>query len=85
MKKYELAEMLYIQLKKERNIQNIVEQIRTAECNGKAFSIDEQLEIVDLIRQMHLQRNRYVFESVDYFLALVDHVEDQIRAQENKE
>ena len=84
MEKYEFAEKLYLELKKERDIQNIVEQIRTAKWKGKAFSTDEQLEIVDLIRRIHFQKNRYVFESVDYFLALVDHVEDQIRKKKKK-
>lgn len=36
MEKYEFAEKLYLELKKERDIQNIVEQIRTAKWKGKA-------------------------------------------------
>jgi len=77
MTKQDFAKKLWVELKANNNVKDIVTQIKSAKINGKPLTIDEQLEIVDLIRGQ--QRN--IFESVDAFLALVNQVETTIKSQ----
>ena len=47
--------------------------------------MQEQLEIVNLLRQIHTEKTKGLFEDVSAFLALVNQVEAQIKAQSNSE
>lgn len=81
MTKKEFAEKLYTQLRNDEDIQKIVDSIRRATKENKLMSVNEQLEIVYLIREIHCERTKGVFESVDGFLTLVNTVEAQIKSQ----
>lgn len=83
MTKHEFALKLYEELKQNQDVQNIARLIKTAKKNNKTLSVEEQLDVVDLIRQIHIERTREFFESVDVFLTLVNHVEEQIKVQNN--
>ncbi len=85
MTKQEVAVKLYVELEQKHDIQEIVDTIKSLKNNGKALSVDEQLEIATQIKQIHIERTRGRFEAVDAFLALVDNVETQIKAQSNSE
>lgn len=80
MSKQEFAEKLYKELKQKKDIQGIVNSIKTVTINdNNVLSLQEQLEIVELIRNIHYKQTKYLFESVDAFLELVDQVEKQIK------
>lgn len=81
MTKQEFVLKLYEELKKDQDVQKIAKSIKTAEKNNRFLTVNEQLEIVALIRQEHKERTRRIFESVDVFLSLVNQVEKQIEAQ----
>lgn len=85
MTKNEVAVKLYVKLEQKQDIQEAVDYIKSLKSNGKSLSVNEQLEIVNLIRQIHIERTKGMFEAVDAFLALVDNVETQIKAQSNSE
>ena len=51
--------------------------------NGKKLSVDEQLQIVNLIREIHAKKG--LFEDVSAFLALVNQVEAKIKSQNNSQ
>lgn len=81
--KYEFATKLYIDLKEKHDIQNTINSIRLAKKGDKILSVDEQLEITNLIRQIYTEKEKGLFEDVSAFLALVNQVEAQIKAQSN--
>lgn len=81
MTKRDFAEELYVKLSQHHNIQEIVDSIQSATKNNESLSITEQLEIVNLIRDIHIKQSRGIFESVDAFLDLVAKVETQIKSQ----
>lgn len=83
MTKHEFAAKLYIELEEERDVQKTVDSIKSATKGNRALSVDEQLEIANLIRQIHTEKTRGLFEDVSAFLALVNQVEAQIKAQNN--
>lgn len=80
MTKREFATKLYIELVQKQDVQEIVDSIKSEKC-----SLDEQLEIVNTIRQIHCEKTGGLFESVEAFLSLVNQVESQIKAQSNAE
>lgn len=85
MTKHEVAVKLYIELEQKQDIQTIVDYIKSLKRNTKTLSVNEQLEIVKLIRQLHIEKTKGVYEDVEAFLALVNNVETQIKAQSNSE
>lgn len=83
MTKYDIATKLYSELKEKQDIQKTVNSIKSITKDNKTLSLHEQLEIVDLIRQIHTDKTKGLFEDVSAFLALVNQVEAQIKAQSN--
>lgn len=81
MTKKEFAAKLYAQLLKDKEIQSVTDSIKGATRNGEPLSIEEQLEILKLIREINIESTKGLFESVDGFLALVSAVETQIKLQ----
>lgn len=81
MTKRDFAEELYVKLSQNHNSQEIVESIQSVTRNNEPLSVTEQLEIVNLIKDIHIKQSRGIFESVDAFLALVGKVETQIKSQ----
>ncbi len=71
------AMKLYMELKEKQDVQNIVNLIKS----NKNLSVDEQLQIVELLRQIHTEKNIGLFEDVSAFLALVNQVEMQLKTQ----
>ena len=74
---HELAIKLYVELKKNHDVQKVVDLIKS----NKNLSVDEQLQIVELLRQIHIEKSIGLFEDVSAFLALVNQVEMQIKTQ----
>lgn len=85
MKKHDVAVKLYVELEQKHDIQETVDFIKSLKRDGKTLSVNEQLEITNLIRQIHIEKTKGMFEAVDTFLALVNKVETQIKAQSNSE
>lgn len=83
MTKRELAVKLYNILKESHDIQKTVDSISSVKKGDKVLSVDEQLEITNLIRQIYIEKTKGLFEDVDAFLALVNQVEAQIKVQSN--
>lgn len=81
MTKQEFVKKLWVELKQGGDVQSIVNQINTVKSDGKSLTAEEQLEIVELIRQEHIRQTAGLFESVEAFLALVNTVEKTIKSQ----
>lgn len=85
MTKREFATKLYVELEEKHDVQNIANSIKSAKNNDRTLSVDEQLEITNLIRQIHIEKAKECFEDVNAFLILVNQVEAQIKAQSNSQ
>ncbi|MBD5113557.1 MAG: hypothetical protein HDT42_13650 [Ruminococcaceae bacterium] len=83
MTKRELAEKLYFELYTTQKVQNIVDSIRVAKIDDRLLSLDEQLELTESIKRIHIEKRKGLFEDVSAFLALVNQVEEQIKSQSN--
>lgn len=81
MTKREFATKLLNELEEKQDVQNVVDSIKNVKSNGKKLSVDEQLQIVNLIREIHAKKG--LFEDVSAFLALVNQVEAKIKSQNN--
>ena len=72
-KMIKIAEELYEELNKTKDVQKVVRFI-------KNYAPDEQSKIVNLIKRHHYEQIRgKLNESVDCFLDLIGQVEDQIK------
>jgi len=69
------------ELEEKQDVQKVVDSIKNVKSNGKKLSVDEQLQIVNLIREIHAKKG--LFEDVSAFLALVNQVEAKIKSQNN--
>ena len=78
--KEELATEIYLDLKKGCDIQKITKSIKEAEINEKGLSLNEQLEIISLIKQIIVQNTKSC-KDVSDFLSLVDQVEEKVKSQ----
>lgn len=85
MTKHDFATTLYLELKEKQDIQKTIDSIKLVKKDNKPLSVNEQLEIVNLIRQIHNEQTIGLFEDVSAFLALVNQIEAQIKAQSNSE
>lgn len=83
MTKREFATKLFCELEEKHDVQEIVDSIKSAKNNGKNLGVNEQLEIVNLIREIHTKKTVELFEDVSAFLALINQVEAQIKSQNN--
>lgn len=81
MTKREFATNLLNELEEKQDVQKVVDSIKNVKSNGKKLSVDEQLQIVNLIREIHAKKG--LFEDVSAFLALVNQVEAKIKSQNN--
>lgn len=81
MTKCEFATKLLNELEEKQDVQKVVDSIKNVKSNGKKLSVDEQLQIVNLIREIHAKKG--LFEDVSAFLALVNQVEAKIKSQNN--
>ena len=81
MTKREFATKLLNELEEKQDVQKVVDSIKNLKSNGKKLSVDEQLQIVNLIREIHAKKG--LFEDVSAFLALVNQVEAKIKSQNN--
>ena len=81
MTKREFATKLLNELEEKQDVQKVVDSIKNVKSNGKKLSVDEQLQIVNLIREIHAKKG--LFEDVCAFLALVNQVEAKIKSQNN--
>lgn len=81
MMKREFATKLLNELEEKQDVQKVVDSIKNVKSNGKKLSVDEQLQIVNLIREIHAKKG--LFEDVSAFLALVNQVEAKIKSQNN--
>ena len=81
MTKREFATKLLNELEENQDVQKVVDSIKNVKSNGKKLSVDEQLQIVNLIREIHAKKG--LFEDVSAFLALVNQVEAKIKSQNN--
>ncbi len=85
MTKYDFAVKLYTELEKTQDFQKTVNSLKSVTKDNKPLSVQEQLEIVNLLRQIHTEKTKGLFEDVSAFLALVNQIEAQIKAQSNSE
>ena len=85
MTKREFATKLFDELEEKHDIQKVVDSIKSVKCNGKNLNVNEQLQIVNFIREIYAEKNRGLFEDVSAFLALVNRVEAQIKSQNNSQ
>ena len=83
MTKREFATKLLNELEEKQDVQKVVDSIKNVKSNGKNLSVDEQLQIVNLIREIHAKKG--LFEDVSAFLALVNQVEAKIKSQNNSQ
>lgn len=83
MTKREFATKLLNELEEKQDVQKVVDSIKNVKSNGKKLSVDEQLQIVNLIREIHAKKG--LFEDVSAFLALVNLVEAKIKSQNNSQ
>lgn len=81
MTQREFALTLYNKLRKDHNPQEIADALQSATINGHPLSKQEQIKIVELIGQIHIEHSKGLFESVDAFLALVNNVENIVKVQ----
>lgn len=81
MTKKEFAAKLYFELKGKKDVQKVADTIKSAKINGRKLDLDEQLEIIRLIRHIHREQQIGIFESVDSFLVLVNQVERKVKSQ----
>ena len=81
MTKREFATKLLNELEEKQDVQKVVDSIKNVKSNGKKLSVDEQLQIVNLIIEIHAKNG--LFEDVSAFLALVNQVEAKIKSQNN--
>ena len=81
MTKREFATKLLNEVEENQDVQKVVDSIKNVKSNGKKLSVDEQLQIVNLIREIHAKKG--LFEDVSAFLALVNQVEAKIKSQNN--
>ena len=81
MTKREFATKLLNELEEKQDVQKVVDSIKNVKSYGKKLSVDEQLQIVNLIREIHAKKG--LFEDVSAFLALVNQVEAKIKSQNN--
>ena len=81
MTKREFATKLLNELEEKQDVQKVVDSIKNVKSNGNKLSVDEQLQIVNLIREIHAKKG--LFEDVSAFLALVNQVEAKIKSQNN--
>ena len=81
MTKREFATKLLNELEEKQDVQKVVDSIKNVKSNGKKLSVDAQLQIVNLIREIHAKKG--LFEDVSAFLALVNQVEAKIKSQNN--
>ena len=81
MTKKEFALTLYNKLRKDHNTQEIAQKHKSATIAGRPLSEQEQIEIVELIKEIHIEQSKGLFESVDAFLALVSNVEKAVKVQ----
>lgn len=81
MTKREFATKLLNELEEKQDVQKVVDSIKNVKSNCKKLSVDEQLQIVNLIREIHAKKG--LFEDVSAFLALVNQVEAKIKSQNN--
>lgn len=51
MTKREFATKLLNELEEKQDVQKVVDSIKNVKSNGKKLSVDEQLQIVNLIRK----------------------------------
>lgn len=84
MSKNEYAKKLYVKFINEKNTQEIINDLNHAKIGDRILSIEQKLEIVDLIRQIHIEESIKLYESVDAFLDLVNLVEKEIKNTEKK-
>lgn len=84
MSKKEYAKKLYVKFINEKNTQEIINDLNHAKIGDRILSIEQKLEIVDLIRQIHIEESIKLYESVDAFLDLVNLVEKEIKNTEKK-
>lgn len=78
MMKREFARRLVNELEEKYDVQTVLKKIK-----DNYHSVNEQLEIVNLIREIYIEETKGVFEDVNAFLALVNQVEEQIKSQSN--
>ena len=83
MTKREFATKLFNELEEKHDVQKVVDSIKSVKSNGKNLSVNEQLQIVNFIREIHAEKTKGLFEDVSAFLALVNQVEAQIKSQNN--
>lgn len=76
--KREFARRLVNELEEKYDVQTVLKKIK-----DNYHSVNEQLEIVNLIREIYIEETKGVFEDVNAFLALVNQVEEQIKSQSN--
>lgn len=81
MTKQEFVKKLWLELKQGADVQSVVNQIKSIKRNEELLTLEEQLEIVELIRKEHINQSVGLFESVEAFLVLVNTVEETIKAQ----
>lgn len=84
MSKKEYAKKLYVKFINKKNTQEIINDLNHAKIGDRILSIEQKLEIVDLIRQIHIEESIKLYESVDAFLDLVNLVEKEIKNTEKK-
>ncbi|WP_321834366.1 hypothetical protein [Clostridium butyricum] len=77
----EFVEKLYTELQQNQDAKHVANEIQSVKKNNKLLSINEQLEIVNLIRDIHHEKTKGLFESVEGFLSLVNAVETEIKMQ----
>lgn len=56
MTKREFATKLLNELEEKQDVQKVVDSIKNVKSNGKKLSVDEQLQIVNLIREIHAKK-----------------------------
>lgn len=57
MTKREFATKLLNELEEKQDVQKVVDSIKNVKSNGKKLSVDEQLQIVNLIREIHAKKD----------------------------
>ena len=85
MTKREFATKLFNELEEKHDVQKVVDSIKSVKSNGKNLSVNEQVQIVNFIREIHAENTKGLFEDVSAFLALVNQVEAQIKSQNNSQ
>lgn len=81
MTKNEFAKKLYFELRIDHDVQKTVDSIKSVKKGDKTLSVEEQLEIAELIKKTHRDYTTGYFEDVSAFLVLVNQVEEMIKMQ----